>query len=62
MLAAVIVILATGVLVSLIELRWGARINRTIGRRGFRALTGRHHLIFVAHQVVEEGDKYASYL
>jgi tellurite resistance protein TerC len=115
MLAAVIVILATGVLVSLIELRWHDQISRmmsrtaqtlqqwivpdrliaTIARAGRRAVsqnaavrarwhsaqgsaarlplmtrlwrhlfrgTGGNVTILVTNRILEEGDKYATYL
>ena len=119
LLAAVLAILGIGVLVSIVELRWGTRINRTVrgavrllwdwiapdrlmatilraGRRSLaerttsharrfsalraavtrarrvrkltralRSLLGRPgqpHLIFVAHRLAEEGDKYFAYL
>ena len=118
LLAVVIAILATGVLVSIIEVRWGPQIHQAVRsavhtfwhwiapdrlvaailRGGRRSLAARStppaqrlrarraairarrikrltrgwgnwlrrpsqpHLIFVAHRLLEEGDKYAAYL
>jgi tellurite resistance protein TerC len=61
LLAAVLAILAIGVLASIVELRWGARIKRTTAR-AIRALRGYAPVIVVAHRVVEEGDRFVAYL
>jgi TerC family integral membrane protein len=61
LLAAVLAILAIGVLASIVELRWGARIKRTTAR-ALRALRGYAPVMVVAQHVVEEGDRFGAYL